>query len=81
MEITEIINNLKEKFGDKLDVSKVKEMLQNEQGKMPSMSEIIAKVNRVGYWATLTATARWKAQWTRLKEKSAECFINNHSTT
>lgn len=45
MEITEIIANLKGKFGDKLDVAKVTERLQGFDLKNMNMSDITSKLS------------------------------------
>lgn len=74
MEISEIINNLKEKFGDKLDVAKVKEMLQNEKGKMPSMSEIIAKLKSGGLLGDLDGDGKVESTMDELKGKIGGMF-------
>lgn len=75
MEFSEIINNLKEKFGDKLDVSKVTEMFKGHDMSGFSMSEIIDKVkNGGGLLGDLDGDGKVESAWEEVKGKVSDLF-------
>lgn len=74
MEITEIVSKLKEKFGDKLDVSKVTELLKKEDGSKLSMSEIIEKVKNGGLLGDLDGDGKVEGAFDEIKGKLGSLF-------
>lgn len=74
MEFTEIISSLKEKFGDKLDVSKVTKMLKSPGGDKLSMSEIIEKVKGGGFLGDLDGDGKVESAFEEIKGKIGGLF-------
>jgi len=74
MEITEIITSLKEKFGDKINVSKIKEMLKSESGEKLSMSEIIEKAKKGGLLGDLDGDGKVESAFDEIKGKIGGIF-------
>lgn len=72
MEISEVINKLKEQFGDKINVAKITEMFKGQDMGKFSMSEIIAKVKEGGLLGDLDGDGKVENVLDELKGKASD---------
>jgi len=72
MEISEVITKLKDQFGDKINVAKVKEMFNGKDMGKFSMSEIIEKVKSGGLLGDLDGDGKVESAFSELKGKASD---------
>lgn len=74
MDVQNVITELKEKFGDKFDVSAVKEHLKNIDLSKFSMSEIVDKVKNAGFLGDLDGDGVKENVFEEIKGKVSNLF-------
>lgn len=74
MELNTIIATLKEKFGDKLDVSKVKEMFKGQDLSKFSFQDIVEKVKSGGLLGDLDGDGKVESTFEEIKGKIGGLF-------
>ena len=74
MEINEIIGQLKEKFGDKVDVTKVTEMFKGKDTGKFSFAEIVEKVKEGGLLGDLDGDGKVESAFEEIKGKIGGLF-------
>lgn len=72
MEITEIITQLKQKFGDNIDVTKIKEMFKDKDTSKFSMQEIIEKVKSGNLVGDLDGDGKVESTFEEIKGKASD---------
>lgn len=72
MELNEIITQLKDKFGDKIDVTKVTEMLKGSDHSNMSLTDIIAKIKDGGLLGDLDGDGVKEGFVEEIKGKASE---------
>lgn len=74
MDIKEVIVQLKQKFGDKVDVTKVTELLKGQDLSKMSMPEIIAKVKGGSFLGDLDGDGKVESPLEEIKGKLGGLF-------
>lgn len=74
MDITEIIGQLKDKFGDSLDMTKVTQLIGGMDGGKLDIAEIIEKVKESGLLGDLDGDGKVESPIEELKGKAGQMF-------
>lgn len=74
MDIQEITATLKDKFGDKLDMTKVTELFKGQDTSKFSMQEIIEKIKSGGLLGDLDGDGKVESAFEEIKGKAAQMF-------
>ncbi len=72
MELNEIITQLKDKFGDKLDISKVTELLKGTDHSKMSFTDIVAKIKEGGLLGDLDGDGVEEGLMDEIKGKASQ---------
>lgn len=72
MEVNEIITQLKDKFGDKLDISKVTELLSGVDHSKLNFTEIVEKIKTGGLLGDLDGDGVQESLAEELKGKASQ---------